>query len=139
MYQTRRMSFTPDGSLYRTTNGDRLLAGVILAMALGAIVVLANHRKNTGTLALIHVGAAETQVVDLSLDQVVTHRVAGYTAQFEVHNGRIRMREVTCPQKLCQHRGWISRSGETIVCVPNSIMIEITGSAGRPAYDALSY
>ena len=139
MYQTGGMHAAPDNRLYRTSHGDRLLTGTILALATGVLLVMANHRKVEGTSALLHVANAEPQIVDLSFDQSITHRAVGHAAQLEVHDGRIRVREIACPQKLCQHRGWISRPGEMIVCVPNSILIEIAESATRPTYDAVSH
>lgn len=139
LYQIHNMRFAPDSGLYRSSNGDYLLIGIILVLAIGALWAMASHRKEDETLALIHVGAAKARVIDLSRNQIITNCIAGRMEQFEVNKGRIRVREVTCPQKSCQQRGWISRPGETIVCVPNSILIEITTRTQHPAYDAVSY
>jgi len=43
----------------------------------------------------------------------------------EVNNGRIRIREADCPDKLCVRSGWISTAPQQIVCLPNRVIIKI--------------
>ena len=60
--------------------------------------------------------------------------VRGYVGDsyLEVKDGRVRMIDSACPDKLCVKTGWISRPGESIVCLPNRVVIEITGGEGGP-------
>lgn len=47
-------------------------------------------------------------------------------AVLEIEGGRARLLplpEELCPKGICSHTGWISRSYESIVCLPNRIMI----------------
>ncbi|MEF2877256.1 MAG: NusG domain II-containing protein [Blautia sp.] len=44
-----------------------------------------------------------------------------------IQDGEVNMTEADCPDKLCMHQGPISISGETIVCLPNKVVIEIVG------------
>jgi len=58
-----------------------------------------------------------------------------HQAQLEVDQGRIRMLPLDqqlCPRGICSHTGWISEPYESIVCLPNRILIVFTGgpSAG---------
>lgn len=49
-----------------------------------------------------------------------------HSAEVEVENGRVRMlpmEEELCPRAICSHTGWISQAHESIVCLPNRIMI----------------
>jgi len=139
VYQIGGMSFPPDKRLLATSWGDYCLAGTILALAVIAIGATLRHPVDAHAIARVHIGAATVQELDLSLDQIVTNRVAGHTVQFEINHGRIRVREIICPQKLCQHPGWISRPGEMIICVPNKILIEVATTSGRSDYDAVSH
>ncbi len=53
-------------------------------------------------------------------------------AVVEVDDGRIRMLpmgEDLCPKGICSHTGWISQPYESIVCLPNQIMIVFSESA----------
>lgn len=54
-----------------------------------------------------------------------------HTAVLEVNGGRLRMLPLDkelCPRSICAHTGWISRSYESIVCLPNRILVVLTAS-----------
>ncbi len=53
-----------------------------------------------------------------------------HTAVIEVKDGQIRMlplEEELCPRAICSHTGWITYSYESIVCLPNQIMVVFSG------------
>lgn len=50
----------------------------------------------------------------------------------EISEGRVRMVDSACPDKLCVRTGWISRPGESIVCLPNRVVIEIKSGEDGP-------
>ena len=57
-----------------------------------------------------------------------------YTATIEIDDGRIRMlplAEDLCPRAVCSHTGWIEYSYESVVCLPNQIVIVFSDSS-RP-------
>lgn len=43
----------------------------------------------------------------------------------EVKDERIRMKSATCSDQVCVNFGFISKLGETIVCLPHKVLIEI--------------
>lgn len=43
-----------------------------------------------------------------------------------------------CPDKLCVHQKAISRNGESIICLPNKIVVTIV-SGEEPELDAVTY
>ncbi|MEO0078310.1 MAG: NusG domain II-containing protein [candidate division WOR-3 bacterium] len=45
----------------------------------------------------------------------------------EIRAGSVRVRESNCPKGICRHTGWRSTPGSTIICLPNRIVITITG------------
>ena len=44
-----------------------------------------------------------------------------------VEKGAIRVCDADCPDKICEERGAISKAGQTIVCLPNRIVIKVLG------------
>jgi hypothetical protein len=60
--------------------------------------------------------------------------VDGYQGEsyLEVRDGRVRMVDSACPDKLCVKTGWISSPGESIVCLPNRVVIEVVSGDGGP-------
>ncbi len=74
------------------------------------------------------------RIVNLSKvdDSIVTIPLEHGDAQMEVKQGAIRllpMPESVCPRKICSHTGWIKRAGETIICVPNRLVIRLVGKS----------
>jgi hypothetical protein len=57
-----------------------------------------------------------------------------HSAVIEIDDGRIRMlplSEELCPRAVCSHTGWIEYSYESIVCLPNQIVVVFSDSS-RP-------
>lgn len=45
----------------------------------------------------------------------------------EVKDNNIGIIETTCTDKICMHPEYINKPGESLVCLPNRVMIEIKG------------
>jgi len=53
-----------------------------------------------------------------------------------IQNGKARMSDADCPDKLCVHQRAISKYHESIICLPNKVVVEVTdGESGD--YDAI--
>lgn len=48
----------------------------------------------------------------------------------KVFNQGIQMVYTDCPKKISMQMGFISRPGETIICVPNRVYVEIVSTGG---------
>lgn len=48
-----------------------------------------------------------------------------------IENGRVYIKDADCPDKICENHRPISKSGETIVCLPNRLIIIIERSKGE--------
>ncbi|MBC7229352.1 MAG: NusG domain II-containing protein [Actinobacteria bacterium] len=113
--------------------GDVVL--VLTVAALSALLIaqgLARAGAGSSPRAAVSVNGREVMVLSLQEDRVEL-AVEGYRGRsyLQVAGGRVRMLDSACPDKLCVHAGWISRPGESIVCLPNRVVIEIkTGEEG---------
>ncbi|HBK67227.1 MAG TPA: hypothetical protein DDZ91_01170 [Firmicutes bacterium] len=64
----------------------------------------------------------------------------GGDANLEVKDGAVRLLAVDddfCPEKICIRTGWIKNQGESIICAPNKLVIQIIGTLGE-SVDAIS-
>ncbi|NLY44889.1 MAG: NusG domain II-containing protein [Tissierella sp.] len=57
----------------------------------------------------------------------------------EVGDNEIRVIEASCPDQIDVKQGYISRIGETIVCLPNKMVIEIKGIDTVDGIDMMNY
>ena len=47
----------------------------------------------------------------------------------------VAVTEAGCPDRVCIHTGTISRPGQSIVCIPAGVVIEICGNGGEAGED----
>lgn len=113
----------------------------ILTAALAAFCVQAIVRRTAGAdgpaVAYIYQRNSLKEVVSLKQEGTREFRAGKAQMKLEVRAGGIRVVESNCPERFCVRTGRISRQGQTIVCVPNRVVIEVRG--GRRGYDAETY
>lgn len=109
-----------------------LLAAILAVSAAAAVFVYT--RTPSGTVAVVTLDGQEVHRVDLSW---VSEGYAlsytgknGITNVVEVSPGAIRVREADCPDQICVRQGWIRTGVAPIVCLPNSLVIEIKNGGG---------
>ncbi|WP_156857901.1 NusG domain II-containing protein [Oceanobacillus sp. AG] len=55
----------------------------------------------------------------------------------EVIDEEIRVKSANCPDQIDVHQGFISKPGETIVCLPHRMIIEIQTMSDEPVSDII--
>jgi hypothetical protein len=81
-------------------------------------------------------GAPERRLA-LSRDQQLEVQGRIGASRLEVRDGRVRFTDSPCVGRYCVHAGWLSRSGQVAACLPNGVVVEVTG--GDREYDAVSF
>lgn len=61
----------------------------------------------------------------------------GETNRLCIEDGYADMIWADCPDKLCVHQRAISRDGESIICLPNKVVVSVIGGEERKT-DAVS-
>jgi len=119
------------------TWGDKLLIGGLLVLSLLSIAVV-DRLAGTGSLAVVEVAGQESSRLDLSVDgQRVIKGLLGDTI-VQVREGKVRVVKSACPHKICVRTGWVSKSGNLIVCVPNRVVVRVEGE-GEVDVDAVTW
>jgi len=65
-----------------------------------------------------------------------------YQAVIEAEEGKVRLLEMDaylCPRGICAHTGWIAYPYESIVCLPNRIMIIFREAATEQELDGVTF
>ena len=103
---------------------------IFLAILLAVVTVFLVVYERTGTRA--DAGACVRVTVDGSVygeEQEIPIVQDGVTTNvLTIRDGRADMTEADCPDKLCVHQKAISKNHEMIVCLPNKVVVEVTGS-----------
>lgn len=50
----------------------------------------------------------------------------------EIAHGKIRVKEDNSPDQIAVRTGWISRPGQTSICLPHKLIVEILGKEENP-------
>ncbi|MCL2107424.1 MAG: NusG domain II-containing protein [Oscillospiraceae bacterium] len=49
-------------------------------------------------------------------------------AEVEIDGGRARIASSPCPDQLCVHAGWLDKPGQSAVCLPRRVIVELRGA-----------
>lgn len=62
-----------------------------------------------------------------SLDDEGIFTVQGELGEMkiEINSGKVRVKDSSCPLKICVREGWIDSSGGEIICVPNRVVVKV--------------
>ena len=127
-----------DNSLVKLKNNDLILIGVLLA-GFAVLMVMLMLTKSGGTYAVVSVDSVE--VASFPLNQDITYEIDGYNGgrnTLIIKDGKAHLEDSSCPDHLCEHMGKIHKVGQSIICLPNRVVVEIRGAGKDPDYDTIS-
>lgn len=119
-----------------TVRADIVLIAALLLAALSAYILITCFAKKEGSNAVVKVDGEVQCILNIKDDTQMT--VTGYQGGnniIVVKAGVVYMSDADCPDKLCVHMGKISKTGETIVCLPHRVVVEIVGA--QDGYDSV--
>ena len=99
-------------------------------LLLVAAVLFFSRPGGSGAWVVVTVDGQETGRYALDQDRTVTIGEADYNI-LEISGGQAAVVEASCADHTCVRTGWISREGETIVCLPHRLVIRIQGASGE--------
>lgn len=107
---------------------DLILIAVLLFLsALGFGGVKLYQKMTTDhAVASIYIDGNLTGSYPLSEDNEITIDAGDGYNRLIIQDGYAKMKEATCPDKICVNHAKINRNGQTIVCLPNKVVVEIT-------------
>lgn len=114
---------------------DGIIVVILILLSFAPVLVFSLNRASSPTQeAVLSVDGKEIKTFDLSDNsQAYTYRYEDKDGDYnliEVKGNRIRIKEADCGDQICVRRGWIEQSGETIVCLPHKLLIEVKSSDG---------
>ena len=128
MSQTRRADSAPEHKSGQKKR-DLLLLAVLLA---AAALLFAGREFFAGRPAvMVSVSVDGTEIMTLDLnrnDDIVIESGTGQTSHLIIEDGKAFLTEASCPVKLCVRQGAISETGQSIVCLPNRVIVTIVGT-----------
>lgn len=105
--------------------GDIIIA-VILVVAVILTAVFATRIEES--FVEIYVDGNLVFQLDLNADAVIDLEKTDFhiPVVVEVKDGKVRVTESNCPDKLCVHSSAVSSAGGMIICLPNRVVVKVT-------------
>lgn len=124
---------------------DLILTAVLVAAGIAGTVLpalLSGQDGSAGEGSLVLEVTADGEAYGtypLSADAVIDVKTREGTNQLVIQDGAACMQKASCRNQICVESGWISRAGQSIICLPNRVTAEIRDRSGRNdgGYDAI--
>ena len=122
----------------RFGKNDILFIGGILGAALLFLLFVLVFHGEKGACVEITVDGKLYGTYDLLKDQEIPIKIDDkVTNVLTIDNGQAKMTEADCPDHLCMHQKAISKENETIVCLPNQVVVKVTGTNEKQEFDSI--
>ena len=106
-----------------------VIDGIVIAIIVAAIAV---------SLALIYTKKPATVRItadgfEREYDMSVSTVVELEHITVHIDGGEVWVTDADCPDKTCEHTGKVSRPGQSIVCLPNGVVVTVLGEGDLQA------
>ncbi len=122
----------------RKFRNDGILAAVIVIIAV-AVLLLINLTKVEGNSVVVKIDGVETQRFSLEENiefEIKTGKNDENYNVLVIEDRKARIVDADCPDGICEESGPVFNVGETIICLPHKVVIEIVGDNTDMELDA---
>ena len=113
-----------------------LLAGIIATG--GVIFAVGSAHQEPGAVVKVASGRETYGIYDLSVDREVRVIVGADLNVIHISGGTAEMKEASCPGGDCLRQRPVGRTGQSIVCLPNKVLVSIEGE-GDNGIDSITH
>ena len=98
---------------------------VLVVIAIVSFVVIRVFDEGKGAYVKVYVNEKLTKTFDLNKDQkYFIETKKGYNLLI-IKDGKARVADADCPNKICVDKGAISKNNESIICLPHRVVVTV--------------
>lgn len=117
----------------RFKKGDLIIVVILAAAVIAWLGINKLGDSKTETQAIIETNGSIYKTVSIKpgMEQEKIHIELGNEKHIDIvvdENGAF-VEDVVCPDKICQKTGVVNKVGQSIVCLPNKVVVYIEGEA----------
>lgn len=115
-----------------------LIIGILVIAALSFLCIKIFMNGSADKIRITRDGELYKEV-SLDENQTIVIEIPGEEGSntLEVKDGYAKMIDSDCPDHLCEQQHRISKKGETIICLPNKVIVEVQ-SKEEPEIDGVA-
>ena len=122
--------------MFRIIKKADIILFICLILIGGALSYLAFSGSSTGDLVVVKVNGEIYGKYSLSKDITITVNRNGHMNKITIKGGKVQVSKSSCKNQICVKQGSISTTHQSIVCIPNRVVVSIEGKDGE--YDVIS-
>jgi hypothetical protein len=110
----------------------------VFALGMGVVIWLFMALWSNEPAGKVRIRSGNQIYATLSLNQQRTLEIPGAlgVSRIVINNGQVRFEESPCRNQYCVHQGWLHKTGQVAICLPNHVSVELLGTK---SYDSLNY
>lgn len=118
--------------IYNTTllKGDIIIIASVIALALVTFLLTLEMYTQNSNLVEVYIDGEKIHTLPLQNDTTIIIEET-YQNTIVIENNKVKVTNSTCPDGICENFGNISTSGQTIICMPNRLVVTIAGELGE--------
>lgn len=117
---------------------DIILIVTVLLLAGGMALFMYIGQGRIGETVRIMIDGSEYGAYPLTEDRIIeVENAFGYN-RIVLENGSVFMVEADCPDQYCVEHRAITKTNETIVCLPHKLVIEVLTPADEDGIDSVA-
>ena len=116
-------------------NDGFLIAGLLLSALF--ILLFSLHMRENGAFVIVSVDGAFYGKYPLSQDAEIPIRTGENYNLLVIQDKSAYIKEASCKNQVCVHQGKIRYDGQSIICLPNKVVVTVSGGE-KQKVDAVS-
>lgn len=117
--------------------GDKVVILIVVIVAAALAIWFACKQEQTADCVQIELAGELYGSYSLSQNQAILVESEYGKNKIVIENGQVSMQEADCPDRYCVAHHAISKAGETIVCLPHKLVVEIKTSTMQNDIDTI--
>ncbi len=118
------------------TKRDLIITVILLTVSVVFYIFI--NSSQGGDVFTVKLGQNDIEHINFSKAQGEQFILIDGEYPLEVHYDKdgVWIENASCPDKVCEHTGKIEKQGQSIICIPSAVSVEIDGQA---QFDAVTY
>ena len=112
----------------KSHRNDLFLTAVLLLLG-GALALFLRLTRQTGGTVSVQMDGKVVMELPLNEDAELVLGEGEHTNTLVIRDGKARVIEASCPDRVCVGQGAVQYAGESIVCLPHRLIITVQGGA----------
>lgn len=117
--------------------GDKVVILIVVIAAVVLAIWFSCKQEQTADCVQIELAGELYGSYSLSQNQEILVESEYGKNKIVIENGQVSMEEADCPDRYCVAHHAISKTGETIVCLPHKLVVEIKTSTIQNDIDTI--